>query len=215
MAVSTRHHPADASLVAYAAGTIEPGRALVLAAHIAACPDCRRTLGLAEAVGGALLSGLEPTPMAPGAREALMARLDDPEPAPAPHSPPQRPDWIAVPAQVLEAARRRKRWAAPGVWVASIAKGPGRRSSYLLRVGAGMAMPRHTHTGVETILVLKGAYEDRGQVYGPGDLAENDETVDHRPQVTAEGECVCLVFADAPLRPLDWVGRLFQPFVGI
>lgn len=220
MALPTQH-PADDRLVALAAGAVEPGRALVLAAHVRACPACRRTMRLAEAVGGALLDDLEPTPLAAGAREAMMARLDaEPTPGPdaakdAARAEAQRPDWIAVPPVVLHAARTRKRWAAPGVWVASVAKGPGRRSSYLLRVGAGMTMPRHTHRGVETILVLKGAYEDRGQLYGPGDIAENDESVDHRPQVTVQDECVCLVFTDAPLRPLDWVGRLFQPLVGI
>jgi len=221
-AVDTRRtpgrHPAEESLLALAAGTAEPGRALVLAAHVAACPDCQRALRLGEAIGGALLETLEPAPMRPDARMAAMARIENEARAVAATDPPpepQRADWIAVPQPVLRAARRRRRWAAPGVWVATIAKGPGRRSSYLLRVGAGMAMPRHTHSGVETILVLKGAYEDRGEVYGPGDLAENDESVDHRPQVTAAGECVCLVFTDAPLRPLDWVGRLFQPLVGI
>lgn len=207
-------HPAEATLVDYAAGSCDAGRALVIAAHLAACPDCRRTVRLAEAVGGVLMEDLEPAPMSAGALDAVLARLDVSPPA-EPARPDQRPDWIAVPAEVLDAARRRKRWAAPGVWVAPITRGPGRRSSYLLRVGAGMAMPRHTHQGVETILVLKGAYEDRGQLYRPGDLAENDETVDHRPQVTRDGECVCLVSAEAPLTPLDWVGRLFQPFVGI
>jgi anti-sigma factor ChrR (cupin superfamily) len=33
--------------------------------------------------------------------------------------------------------------------------------------------------------------------------------------VAADGQCVCLISADGPLVARDWVGRLFQPFVGI
>jgi putative transcriptional regulator len=115
----------------------------------------------------------------------------------------------------LETAWRRRRWAAPGVWVSTISKGPGARRTYLLGVAAGMSVPRHRHRGVEMVCVLKGAYADRDQVHGPGDFAENDESVDHTPMVTRDGECVCLICTDAPLVPLDWVGRFFQPLVRI
>ena len=83
------------------------------------------------------------------------------------------------------------------------------------RVGAGMSVPRHTHRGAEMVCVLKGAFTDRGETYGPGDFVESDEDVDHRPQATGEGECVCLVAVDASLVARDWVGRLFQPLVRI
>jgi putative transcriptional regulator len=78
-----------------------------------------------------------------------------------------------------------------------------------------MSVPRHRHEGAELVTVLKGAFDDRGACHRPGDYSENDETVEHRPTVTRDGECVCLICADAPLIPLDWVGRLFQPFVRI
>jgi putative transcriptional regulator len=99
--------------------------------------------------------------------------------------------------------------------VARVTKGPGRARSYLLGVAAGMSVPRHTHRGSELVCVLKGAYLDGDGVHRPGDFACNDEAVDHRPVITGDGECVCLVAADEPLVPRDWVGRLFQPLVGI
>src|SRR5206468_12915705 len=111
-------------------------------------------------------------------------------------------------------ARSRRRWAAPGVWIAPVL---GRRRApraYLLRVGAGMRVPRHTHRGMEMVCVLKGAFGDGEIIYGPGDFACSDDAVVHAPQIGAEGECVCLIAADAPLIPLDWVGRVFQPVVG-
>ena len=213
--MNPRYHPSHAMLVEYAAGAMAPGRALVMATHVGACPACRQEVALAEAVGGSLMNELTPAAMAAGALEAALARLDQPPPPEPPAAKTGRPDWIEVPGDVLEAALKRKRWAAPGVWVAPVSKGPKGQSTYLLRVAAGMAVPLHSHRGVEMICVLKGAYKDRGHIHRPGDIAENDEEVEHRPKVTGEGECVCLIAADGPLVARDWVGRLFQPFVGI
>jgi putative transcriptional regulator len=78
-----------------------------------------------------------------------------------------------------------------------------------------MRVPRHTHRGLEMVCVLKGAFRDGRTTYRPGDFECSDDTIEHSPEITAEGECVCLVAAEAPLRPLDWLGRVFQPIVGI
>jgi putative transcriptional regulator len=213
--IQPTRHPSEALILDQARGVLEPGRALVLDAHLGACAACRETLRLAEAVGGALLAEIEPAELAPDALARAMAALVRPPP-PGPRPAPQRGDWIRVPAEVAVAAERRRRWAAPGVWVANITGNPraGPRS-YLLRVAAGMAVPRHTHKGGEYICVLKGAFEDRGVIYGPGDFSEADDSVEHRPQVTRDGECVCLAATDNSLAPRELIGRLFQPFVGI
>ncbi|HXQ15867.1 MAG TPA: ChrR family anti-sigma-E factor [Caulobacteraceae bacterium] len=208
-------HPSEELILDYARGALEAGRALVVAAHLGACPACRATVRLAEAVGGALIEELEPAPLAPDALARTLARLDAPQPPPA---AVQRPpdNWIRVPPEVIAAATRHKRWAAPGVWVADVTGGAKAwPRSYLLGVGAGMAVPRHTHRGREFVCVLKGAFEDRGVVYGPGDFAESDEGVEHRPRVSRDGECVCLTAADHALAPRELIGRLFQPLVRI
>ena len=185
-------------------------------AHVDACPACRAAVGFAEAVGGALIDEIEPTPLAPDALAQALARLDAPPPPRLPPEPRPPDDWIRVPPDVLDAAQRHRRWAAPGVWVANITGNPkaGPRS-YLLGVAAGMAVPRHTHRGTELVCVLKGAFEDRGVIYSPGDFAESDEAVEHRPHVTRDSECVCLAAADSALVPRELIGWLFQPFVGI
>jgi putative transcriptional regulator len=213
--VSPRHHPSDERLLSYAAGTGTAGVDLVMAAHVGACRQCRGAVAMGEAVGGALLNALPPVPMDVDALTLALARIERPAGAPAPQNLPPQPDWIEVPASVLRAAKQKRRWAAPGVWVAPISRGPGGARSYLLRVGAGMSVPRHTHRGAELVCVLKGAFTDRGDLYEPGDFSESDESVEHIPTVTPEGECVCLICADGALVPRDWVGRLFQPFVRI
>jgi len=210
-----RHHPSSEQLLDLARGALSPGPALVIGAHVGACAECAATVRLAESVGGALLGELAPTAMAPDALQRALARLGDPPP-PAPPAAPQPPDWIKVPDEVLTAARRRRRWAAPGVWVADVTRDPttGARS-YLLGVGPNIAVPRHTHRGSELICVIKGAYKDRGAIHGPGDFADNDEAVEHQPKTTHDGECVCLIAADHSLVPRTLVARLMQPFVGI
>lgn len=211
--MSPRHHPEPALLVDYATGALDVGPRLVLAAHLGACPACRAEVALAEAVGGAVLDALPPAPLSPDALDRALARIE--RPAPSRAAPRSRADWISVPAPVLQAAERRRRWAAPGVWVARISQRGDRNRAYLLRVGAGMSMPLHSHRGTEMVCVLKGGYRDGDVLHHAGDFALNDETVEHRPQITAEGECVCLIAADGALAPRDWVGRLAQPFVGI
>jgi putative transcriptional regulator len=216
MSAPTRH-PSEELILDFARGALEAGRALVLRAHLAACAECSATLGLAEAIGGALLAELEPAAMAPDALRQALARLDL-EPTPPPPAEAPRPlDWIRVPPEVLAAAERQRRQAAPGVWVAQVT-GQRRRGgarSYLLGVGPGIAVPMHTHRGREFVCVVKGAYEDRGHVYGPGDFAENDADVEHQPRVTRDGECVCLIAADDLLVPRSLAARLLQPLVGI
>jgi putative transcriptional regulator len=213
--MSPRHHPSDERLIDHAIGALPRDRDLVIAAHVAVCDMCRAEVRRIEAIGGALLETLPPAPMDGDALDRVLARAERPAPAAPAAAPAARPDWITFASPALETAWRRRRWAAPGVWVAPVSRGPGRARSYLLRVGAGMSVPRHSHDGAELITVLKGAYDDRGELHRPGDFAENDEAIDHRPTVTRDGECICLICTDAPLVFLDWVGRLFQPFVRI
>jgi putative transcriptional regulator len=214
MTLPTRH-PSEDLILDYARGALEPGRALVVAAHLGACSACRAVVGFAEAIGGALIEEVEPAQMAPDALAKAMAQLDLPPPPPTQALQPPG-GWISVPPDVVIASQQARRRAAPGVWVANVTGDPkiGPRS-YLLGVGPRIAVPRHTHKGKEFICVLTGAYDDRGQTYVAGDFVENDEDVEHEPRVTRDGECVCLIATDNLLVPRSLAARVFQPFVGI
>jgi putative transcriptional regulator len=212
--MSPHYHPEAPLLLDYAAGSLGAGPRLVIAAHLGACRACAAAVASAEAVGGALLAAMPPVALRPDALALALARIERPDP-PSPRPPASPPGWIEIPPDVVRAYTQRRRWAAPGVWVAPVSRGAGGKRCYLLGVAAGMSVPRHTHRGEEMVCVLKGAYADGDSRHGLGDFAVNDESVDHRPTVTADGECVCLVSADNALVARDWVGRLFQPFVGI
>jgi putative transcriptional regulator len=209
-------HPSTETLLDFARGALESGRGLVLRAHLGACAECRAAVRLGEVVGGALLSELEPTEMASDALDKALAAIERPVAALAPPDLRGPGDWIRVPEDVLVAAARHKRWAAPGVWVAPVSRNrkTGARS-YLLGIGPGIAVPRHSHKGIEMTCVLKGAFEDRGEIMGAGDFSETDDTVEHQPRVTKDGECVCLVAADNALVARDFIGWIMQPLVRI
>jgi putative transcriptional regulator len=85
----------------------------------------------------------------------------------------------------------------------------------LLRVQAGMKLLRHGHYGSELTMVLKGAYGDETGEYYAGEVADLDEEVEHRPRVTAEGECICIIAGETYPRYKTLSLRLLRPFLGI
>jgi putative transcriptional regulator len=210
-------HPSDDTLAAFAAGHLDPGRSVVVAAHVDMCGNCRGWVRALESAGGVLLSGLAPTPTVEGALARVLARVDrgeKPVEASAQRSAPA--DLPMLPAAARSYPIGRWQWMGPGIrWrPIEVPHETGARV-FLLKAAAGTTMPHHTHTGTELTLVLRGAFAHDGGYFGPGDLDEADNTVEHQPMVTAGEECICLVAMEGKLRLLGLVGRLMQPFVRI
>lgn len=224
--MTIRHHQSDELLLDYACGALSEAWSLALATHLALCPDCRRALGEAEALGGALLEAAEPAPVAPGALDAVLARLDSapaepPIPGPAPEGGPLPELPEPLRGHVLDTAGTadldRLPWRRLGLhtWHLPLRTGDPRATARLLRVPPGGAVPDHGHRGLELALVLRGAYADVTGRYARGDLQQTDETVEHRPRAEPGPDCVCLVVTDAPLRFRSLAVRLAQPLLGI
>lgn len=74
--MTPNRHPSDAMLFADGAGALSPGLSLVLAAHRAVCPRCRRAAGMVRAAGGALLTDAPPAAMAADALSRALAAVD-------------------------------------------------------------------------------------------------------------------------------------------
>ena len=68
---------------------------------------------------------------------------------------------------------------------------------------------------MEITLVLTGSYRDALGRFGPGDVADLDEDIEHQPVVDSDEPCICLVASEAPTRFKSFFGRLFQPLVGV
>jgi putative transcriptional regulator len=216
--VKISHHFDDATLMAYSAGTLPQGMALLVACHLHWCPHCRERMHATDAVGGALLEQLPPSHLQADAFEQLLARLDEPEhelctSVPEAYANPELPAPLA---QLLDKPLDELPWKRIGYGVKQLdlhLDGPG--AARLLRISPGVSVPHHTHGGNELTLILKGSYNDELGRFCQGDVADLDGEVSHQPLVDTDEECICLIATDAPLKFSGLVGRLVQPFIGL
>ncbi len=219
--MTIHHHPSEATLVAYAAGALNEGLSLVVAAHLSQCPRCRRDLELAEEMGGITLDSLPATDIGQGLLDTLLARIPDiPQDSPADPAPPRIPP-PDVPAPLTDylpgdLASVPWRTLAPGVRHHALPmRHPESGTLRLLRIAPGTAVPHHGHRGSELTLVLRGSFCDELGRFRSGDLADLDADREHQPVADTDQDCICLIAADAPLRFTGLLPRLVQPFVGV
>ncbi|MEM8728311.1 MAG: cupin domain-containing protein [Pseudomonadota bacterium] len=71
----------------------------------------------------------------------------------------------------------------------------------LLRYAPGASVPRHRHTGLETILVLEGSQSDETGTYSQGALVLNPPGSAH--SVWSEDGCVILIEWERPVQFLE------------
>jgi len=215
------HHPDNATLVSFAAGSLDESFATVVAAHIASCPTCGATLRDIEAVGGSLLESVSPAMLSPTALKQTLSRLGEiygdggGETAKPAQSAPEVPLPLA---KLLTGGLDTIAWktVSPGVAKRSVPISKAAKGSLtLLKIAPGKKIPDHGHNGMEITLVLKGSYRDALGRFGPGDIADLDEHVEHQPVVDSSDPCICIVATEAPTRFKSLFGRLLQPLAGI
>jgi putative transcriptional regulator len=212
--MTIKHHPSDATLAAYASGTLDEGRGLVVAMHLSLCTQCRNAAHAFERIGGAMLDEAEPAAMSPGALQRAMASLGPLDII----SPVIGGEGGArdIPAPLSRYAIGPWRRIGRGVqWrPVEVGSGEGVRV-FMLKAAPGTKLPRHRHTGTEWTCVFEGAFSHQLGRYGAGDFDEADETVEHDPSVDADMGCVCLVALQGNIELQGFFGRLLQPFVRI
>jgi putative transcriptional regulator len=215
--MTIRHHPDDATLMSFAAGSLPQAFAAVVAAHLSLCPRCRDEMATFELVGAALMDGLPPPPMRqatpapqtwalpavggarrPGVRRNGQAVLPWPLPTLVGSGLDEVP-WQPI---------------ARGLWQHHIPI-PGRSVGRLrlLKAAPACSIPEHGHHGAEMTLVLQGAYSDETGEFRIGDMADLDEALEHTPVADQEVGCVCLLANEMPPRFKGFLLRLAQPFL--
>jgi putative transcriptional regulator len=211
--MSARRHPSEERLLAFEAGTLSAPEAVVVATHLAMRPRTRVWTHLAQAVGGAVLDDLAPSALEDGALDAVLARLDSPDPAARLAPPPPTADH-SLPSPLRSFELGPWRWAGPGVHVRNVL-GPrdGDCRVILLRIAPGKSTPRHTHVGVELTCVIEGAYATGDGVFEPGDFEEADPSVLHQPRVVSATPCLCVAALDGQIVLPGRLGKLLAPFV--
>jgi putative transcriptional regulator len=214
--MTIRHHLSDQLLMAYAAGQLPEAFNLVVATHVSLCDECRAALAGYEAVGGALIDEIGETAMAEDALEAALARLDN-LPQATQRAPLKAAGVLPAPlADYIGGDLSAVRWQKIGGGVKQAILPTGRdASARLLYIPAGTAVPDHGHRGMELTLVLQGAFADKNDRFGRGDLEIADEDLEHTPVAVAGEDCICLAATDAPLRFRGMIPRLAQPLFRI
>lgn len=205
--MSPVHRASDETLAAFAAGRLDEGFALVVAAHVELDGQSRRRLREFQAIQGAMLDAAEPVamtarPLDSAERQSLPEAVIAPRPAeaglPRALSPyalgPWRPIGIRIAMRRVDV--------------------PGSESRvFMLRAGPGIALPHHKHTGLEWTTILSGAYEHEYGRYAAGDFDEADAEHEHTPRVDPVDGCTCLVAMTGNVLFQGWLGRLLQPLV--
>jgi putative transcriptional regulator len=223
--VKPTHHLDEATVMAFAAGTLGQAHATVASAHLSVCDHCRRILREMEAIGGATLAGQAEAVVSSTCREATMASLDGvllEKPRAAKQSetsleiPPSLSRLLArlLDGKSLDDLAWKKK--APGIGVFDVPLPANARGQLkILSIAPGKELPEHGHGGEELTYILRGSYSDHTGRYVAGDVADFDEETEHSPIVDSDVVCICLIAIEAPAKFKSIWARLAQPFVGI
>ena len=210
------HHPSEEMLLSYAAGSMNEPLALLVATHLALCPECRREVAAYEALGGEELEVQAPALLSSDSLIRVLDRLDvpdEPEALPRPSAdgdlrlPRPLRDYVAGSLDSLDWHQR------GGIAEASLLPDRNSFKTRLMRIRPKTAIPEHSHHGSEYTLVLTGGFSDHTGHFLRGDVAIADPAVQHRPIADAGEDCVCLAVTDAPLRFTGPIARLLSPLL--
>jgi putative transcriptional regulator len=218
--MSVKHHISDDFLIEYASGSLGEGWSLVVASHLALCPECRHRLSAMEGAAGALLdkaapSGNEDDAWARFRSGALDVKVEEVEPR---SSDNRKEAVLPEPLRSYVGGDLADlKWRALGRGAYQILIDTGDRDTQvrLLRIPAGKPVPEHTHEGRELTLVLTGSFRDGDDLFARGDIEEADGDLLHTPHATEGEDCICLAVTEAPLKFSSWIVRLVQPILKI
>ncbi|MGD9671420.1 MAG: ChrR family anti-sigma-E factor [Hyphomicrobiaceae bacterium] len=224
--MSITHHPSDIVLAEFANATLDEAASVVVVAHLLHCQHCRNTVREFETLGGILLEDTAPsTPLSAAAGDLLHGDAGQPTlaagkatSAAALSGTSTAPDSAEARTASLMSlyAAGRWRWIGPGLHRREL-KVPSTSGVrvFMLKAKGGLALPDHTHSGIEWTCVLEGAFSHEAGRFGVGDFDEADASVHHEPIVEEGTDCVCLVAMSGQLKLKSRFGRLLQPFVRI
>ncbi|MFO1152217.1 MAG: ChrR family anti-sigma-E factor [Rhodospirillales bacterium] len=194
------HHPDIEILMDYGTGSLSEGLALVVATHVAMCPDCFAQLRFIEACGAVLLDGVAASSMSDTALKDVLQRLDTP---PDPELTPEILGADAGADIYLPAPLRRYLtgsladlgWRPVGSLFEEhrLSLADKMAITALCKIPAATQIPTHDHPGPEYSIVLAGSYQDGDRNYRRGDFSAMDADCQHWPVVSADEPCLCLV----------------------
>lgn len=218
------HHPAPELLADYAAGSLRLSHSLCIAAHLEHCESCQQAASRLSTLGAQLFiqQPLAETPsQLQSLKNTVLATLDD-----LPPSSIESPTVLfrddehgyrtpRALRQFIKEGYTELEWTkvSPSIKVTTLLKDKDGAQIALSRVKPGGRMPHHRHTGDELTVVLEGSFSDESGVYTKGDFICRDKHHKHKPIVTKDAECICLMVLDAPIQFTGWFTRLLNPLL--
>lgn len=217
--MTIRYHPRDETLMEYAAGTLVPAISALVECHLSLCARCRAEAAFMERIGGVVIGAVPDAPVSEKALERALSPAGTRPVLSASRNPQARRAGEVLPSPLMRhlgvgASELAWKTLAPGVEQFKIKVPRHGGDLRLLRVQRGLKLLRHGHYGMELTLVLKGAYADETGEYHAGEVADLDEDIEHRPRVTDDGECICLIAGETHPRYNSLSVRLLRPFLG-
>ena len=223
--MTINHHPDDATLLSFSAGSLPTSLAIVVSCHLAVCRQCKQRVTQAETIGGELFDNITPINLPEDAKNRLLERLDKKiQDNNKFHKPIEKAltvnsvSDVPLPLQrFIGSSFDKANWKtlAPGMKQIKIELGESTDNIRLLKISPGTCMPLHGHQGSELTMVLKGSYSDEIGCFKAGEVADTDPDIEHQPIVNGNKDCICLIATDAPLKFKGIIPRLLQPFFGL
>ncbi len=220
------HHPTAEILIDYASGGLRLSHALCIAVHLENCVACRQQISKLERVGAYFFETARHQTTVHQDMEVLKERvfaeidraaISAPAPVPKPQVPAVPADY-PVPRSLHQFVKNgygQLEWSrlSTAIKLAPLCHDQGEAQVAISRVKPGGKMPHHTHTGREITVVLEGSFSDEDGIYRKGDFVVRNSRDKHKPTVTRDAECLCLIALDGPIQFTGFFTRWLNPLL--
>ncbi|MEQ1781010.1 MAG: cupin domain-containing protein [Hyphomonadaceae bacterium] len=201
----------DATRAALASGRAEPALGLFINTLMELRGISDRE---GEIIAGVVLEAEAPAAMSPNALDMAFAAI---ERGGKPKQPELAyPELAGLPAGLLDLVREseaKRGWSHAGPGVRRLDLGAdGPLKLEIIRLGAGQAVPWHTHKGRELTLCVHGEFSDTLATYGPGDFSITDGSIRHQPKAHPGAPAFALAVTDAGLKFEGVLGAIQRIF---
>jgi len=207
-----KHHPDAKILNEFAAGSLPLAQSACVSVHLHFCAHCQRQSRRLQQLGSIMFDELPPQEVDDSLLNSVMARLEE-EP-PLAYSPESgKAKKPALVERLMQGDYEDLEWQRmnAALQIARLRTGDPDNEFALYHIKAGGSIPKHTHRGTGSTLVLEGSFSDEDGIYHTGDFLERDASIAHSPTATQAGDCICIGVLDAPIKFTPWKYRLLNP----
>jgi putative transcriptional regulator len=212
--MNIHHHPSMQTLVAHAAGTLDPVLIPVVSLHLGQCKRCRQQQYQATRIGAALFAqrcddDIESFDLERGLA-AVKRKIEQP--------PPMPDNTFGFLDRFTQQGLQQLAWrrVTPKIEMFEIPElSGGGHWMRLFRFQPGAQVPHHRHKGEEFSLVLQGCYTESDSCFGVGDFSEADMTVRHAQQVEGDIPCITLIATTGKIAFESITTRLTMRLLGL